>query len=126
MLKKTLVWVAAVIVLLGIVSCSGKKGETSQTAVASDREASAGREQAGPKDESRASAPEHSASLPADGDWQEAFKFVRDAIRTEPSRFALKTAEGIQWSRSANPLEKALFLCRLLQDKGKTVEVAEG
>ena len=126
MLKKTLVWVATVIVLLGIVSCSGKKGEASQTTAASDREGSAGREQAGPEDGSRASAPEHSASLPADGDWQEAFKFVRDAIRTEPSRFALKTAEGIQWGRSANPLEKALFLCRLLQDKGKTVEVAEG
>ena len=126
MSKKTLVWVATVIVLSGIVSCSGKKGEESQTTAVSDPEESAGREQAGPEDGSRASAPEHSASLPADGDWQDAFQFVRDAIRTEPSRYALKTAAGVEWGRSANPLEKALFLAGLLRENGKTVEVARG
>jgi hypothetical protein len=38
----------------------------------------------------------------------------------------LKTPDGVERGRSANPLEKALFLARLLQEKGMTVEIAEG
>jgi hypothetical protein len=59
-------------------------------------------------------------------DWEEAFKFVRDSIWTEPSRFPLKTAEGVRWGRSGNSLEKTLLLAQLLQDNGMTVQIAEG
>jgi len=121
MIKKIPVWIAAVVLLLVIGSCSGKKNEEARSPV--------NQAQAQPlPEEVKAGDPgsEPSESLPASGDWEEAFKFVRDAIRTEPSRFALKTAQGIEWSRSANPLEKALFLAHLLEEKGKTVELVEG
>ncbi len=129
MLKKTVVWILAVLVVLALaaVSCSGKKSETPGPAAGNDSGEPAVREQADAgTGNGREPEPAPSVGIPASGDWKDAFKFVRDAIRTEPSRFALKTAEAIQWGRSANPLEKALFLCRLLQDKGMTVEVAEG
>jgi len=66
------------------------------------------------------------AAVQESGDWREAFEFVRDAVQTEPSCFALKTAEGIEWSRSANSLEKALYLAGILEGQGRTVELAEG
>ena len=126
-IKKNPVWILAVVVLLFIGSCSGKKNEEARSPSANTQdqaqtqplpdEVKAG--ESGPE-------PSESAVVPASGDWEEAFKFVRDAIRTEPSRFPLKTAEGVQWGRSGNSLEKALLLARLLQDKGKTVQIAEG
>jgi hypothetical protein len=125
MINKIPVWIAAVVLLLVIGSCSGKKNEEARSPAANLQ----GQTQAQPLlEEAKSGDPgsEPSESLPASGDWEEAFKFVRDAIRTEPSRFPLKTAEGIQWSRSANPLEKALFLAHLLEEKGKTVELVEG
>jgi hypothetical protein len=112
-------------VLLMAISCSGKKGEEPQNADVGGRE-EAVRDDAGTETREAGSEAEPVESLPAEGDWQDAFKFVRDAIRTEPSRFPLKTAEGVQWGRSGNSLEKALLLAHLLQDKGKTVEVAKG
>jgi hypothetical protein len=63
---------------------------------------------------------------PPAGDWEESFKFVRDGIRTEPSRFPLKTADGVRWGRSGNSLEKALLFAQLLQDGGNAVQIAEG
>jgi hypothetical protein len=127
MIKKIPVWISAVAILLFIGSCSGKKSEGAgaRNPVADPQ----GQAQARTlPDEIKPGDPgsEPTESVPASGDWEEAFKFVRDAIRTEPSRFALKTAQGIEWSRSANPLEKALYLARLLQEKGRTVEIAEG
>ncbi|MFQ6038671.1 MAG: hypothetical protein ACE5LV_08645, partial [Candidatus Aminicenantales bacterium] len=61
-----------------------------------------------------------------EADWEQAFRFVRDAIRTEPSHFPLKTPEGVRWSQSGNSLEKALLLAQLLQDAGYSVEIVEG
>jgi len=60
------------------------------------------------------------------GNWDQAFKLVRDAIRTEPSRFPLKTPEGVRRGRSGNSLEKSLLLAQLLRDQGCVVEIAEG
>jgi hypothetical protein len=121
--KITLVALAAV--LLMSFSCSKKKNGEKRgpaTSTPNQEQAQSLQDEIKPGDPGS----EPSESLPASGDWEEAFKFVRDAIRTEPSRFPLKTAEGIQWSRSANPLEKALFLAHLLEEKGKTVELVEG
>lgn len=124
-MKKILVVLVAAAVVLAAPACSKKKGEGSESPATVGEPETAGSESAAegaeaePETESR-------ASLPADGEWQDAFKFVRDAIRTEPSRYPLKTPDGVEWSRSANPLEKALFLARLLQEKGMTVEIAAG
>ena len=123
-IKAPIVFLMATVLLMAI-SCSGKKGEEPQNADVGDRE-EAVRDDAGTETREAGSEAEPVESLPAEGDWQDAFKFVRDAIRTEPSRFPLKTAEGVQWGRSGNSLEKALLLAHLLQDKGKTVEVAKG
>ena len=125
MIKKAPIVFLMATVLLMAISCSGKKGEEPQNADVGDRE-EAVRDDAGTETREAGSEAEPVESLPAEGDWQDAFKFVRDAIRTEPSRFPLKTAEGVQWGRSGNSLEKALLLAHLLQDKGKTVEVAKG
>lgn len=124
MIKKFTLVALAVVVLLA-VSCSKKKNEEAPgPATSTPNQAQA----QPPSDEAQAGNPgsKPSESVPASGAWEEAFKFVRDAIRTEPSRFALKTAQGIEWSRSANPLEKALYLAHLLQEKGRTVKIAEG
>jgi len=124
-MKKILVVLLAAAVVLTAAGCSKKKGKASETAASAEEtgaarvEAAESTVEADPEAESR-------ATLPEDGEWQDAFKFVRDAIRTEPSRFPLKTQDGVEWGRSANPLEKALFLARLLQEKGMTVEIAEG
>jgi hypothetical protein len=109
---KKLTLVALAVVLMMSVSCSKKKNEeapgaatsapTQEQALSLPDEAQAG--DAGSKP---------SENVPASGDWEGAFKFVRDAIRTEPSRFA-------------NALEKALYLAHLLQEKGRTVAIAEG
>jgi len=102
---------------LSIAACSGKKSEAparpraEEVQVSSDRAAGSGTEAARPA---------------SSGDWRDAFRFVRDAIRTEPSPFPLKTPSGVEWSRSANPLEKALYLARLLLGQGRTVEIVEG
>jgi len=125
MIKKAPIVFLMATVLLMAISCSGKKGEEPQNADVGGRE-EAVRDDAGTETREAGSEAEPVESLPAEGDWQDAFKFVRDAIRTEPSRFPLKTAEGVQWGRSGNSLEKALLLAHLLQDKGKTVEVAKG
>jgi len=125
MIKKAPIVFFMATVLLMAISCSGKKGEEPQNADVGGRE-EAVRDDAGTETREAGSEAEPVESLPAEGDWQDAFKFVRDAIRTEPSRFPLKTAEGVQWGRSGNSLEKALLLAHLLQDKGKTVEVAKG
>ena len=124
MRKILVVLLMAAFVFAG-AACSKKKDEASETAAAAEEPEAARVESA---DESAEADPpsESRASLPADGEWQDAFKFVRDAIRTEPSRYPLKTPDGVEWSRSANPLEKALFLARRLREKGLTVEIAEG
>jgi hypothetical protein len=129
MTKKTAVWISAILVLLALAasSCSGKRSESPGPAAGNDSEEPAVREPAAAETESGSEPePARSAGLPASTDWKDAFRFVRDAIRTEPSRYALKTAEGVEWGRSANPLEKALFLAGLLRENGKTVEVARG
>ncbi len=124
-MKKILVVLLAAAVVLAASACSKKNGEGSESPVPVEEPEAAGAGSAAEGAEAEPEA-ESRASLPADGEWQDAFKFVRDAIRTEPSRYPLKTPDGVEWGRSANPLEKALFLARLLQDKGMTVEIAEG
>jgi hypothetical protein len=120
-MKKALIWTLAAFILLLAFSCSGKKREELQSRATIDQ-ASASPEQEKAVDQGAGP----SESVPAPGDWQEDFKFVRDSIRTEPSRFPLKTPDGVRWGRSGNSLEKALLLAQLLQEKGLTVQIAEG
>lgn len=124
-MRKILTVFLAAAIIFTAGACSKKKGEASGTEAAAEEPEAARAETAGERAEAEPSS-ESRASLPSDGEWQDAFKFVRDAIRTEPSRYALKTPDGVEWGRSANPLEKALFLARLLREKGLTVEIAEG
>jgi hypothetical protein len=120
-LKKSTAWILATFALIFAFSCSGKKqaGLQSQATVNQESDSSEQQQPEGP-----GAGP--SESVPAAGDWEEAFKFVRDGISTEPSTFPLKTADGVRWGRSGNSLEKALFLAQLLQDNGITVQIAEG
>jgi hypothetical protein len=120
-LRKTSIWTLAAFFLSFAFSCSGKKQEESQSQAAI-AQGSASLEQE--KSENPGAGP--SESVPAAGDWEEAFKFVRDAIRTEPSRFPLKTPDGVRSGRSGNSLEKALLLGQILQESGLTVQIAEG
>lgn len=119
--KKSTAWTLAAAIVIFSFSCSGKKHEGTENRATlnqgsvSPEKAKAENQQAGP-----------SESVPAAGDWEEAFKFVRDNIRTEPSRFPLKTPDGVRWGRSGNTLEKALLLAQLLQENGLTVQIAEG
>lgn len=124
-MKKILVVLLAAAVVLTAAACSKKKEGTSETVEPTEAQETA-RVESGEEGSEAAPAAESRAGLPEDGEWRDAFKFVRDAIRTEPSRFPLKTPDGVEWGRSANPLEKALFLARLLREKGLTVEIAEG
>ncbi len=124
-MKKILVVLLSAAVVFAAAGCAKKNGETSGAA-ASAEEPRAARVETAEEGAEAASASESRAGLPADGEWRDAFKFVRDAIRTEPSRYPLKTPDGVEWARSANPLEKALFLARLLQEKGMAVEIAGG
>lgn len=124
-MKKILVVLIAAAVVLMTAGCSKKK-EPGSEAPATAEAAETARPDVPAESEGGEPAAGSRASLPGDAEWQDAFKFVRDAIRTEPSRYPLKTPDGVEWGRSANPLEKALFLARLLQEKGLTVEIAEG
>jgi hypothetical protein len=119
--KKSAACVLAVLALMLALSCSGKKQEELQSQ-ASPNYGSASLEEA--KADDHGTGP--SRSVPVAVDWEEAFKSVRDDVRTEPSRFPLKTGEGVRWGRSGNSLEKALLLAQALQDSGLTVQVAEG
>ena len=119
--KKRAAWVSAASALIFTFSCSGKKQDELQSQAAPSQ-APSRFEQA--KADDQGSGP--SVSDPAAGNWEESFQFVKDSIRTEPSRFPLKTAEGVRLGRSGNSLEKALLLARLLQDNGVTVQIAEG
>jgi len=110
----------ALVFLFGL-SCSGKKNEgPKDQALPNQGLASVEKTQAGNQAEKT-----QESALSA-GDWEEAFKFVRDGIRTEPSTFPLKTPAGVRWGRSGNSLEKALLLAELLEDNGETVRIAEG
>jgi len=121
MMKKVSILALTAILLCLAFSCSGKKQEEVQSEEAIHQESSSQGQERG---EGSGGGPLESVS--ATGNWEEAFKLVRDAIRTEPSRFPLKTAEGVQWGRSGNSLEKALLLAQLLQDRGLKVQIAEG
>jgi hypothetical protein len=120
-MKKNPILILAAIVLCLAFSCSGKKQDDLRSEAAT-RQESAAQEQ----DKTGSSDAGPSESVQATGDWEESFTFVRDGIRTEPSRFPLKTPDGVRWGRSGNSLEKALLLAQLLQDKGLTVQIAEG
>jgi len=49
------------------------------------------------------------------GSWQEAFAFVRDNIRFEPTPHLMKTAQGALWGHSGNAREQALLLAEVLR-----------
>lgn len=120
-LERISIWMIAVLFLVLACSCSGKKEEGPRTRAKVNQRAQPSEQEIveHPKEDSL-------QSVPAISNWEEAFKFVRDGIKTEPSRFPLKTPEGAVWGRSGNPLEKALLLAQLLQDNGLTVQIAEG
>jgi hypothetical protein len=111
--------VSAILVCLAF-ACSSKEQPQSRGLQASQQESTAVEQRKDP-DVSR---PAESAT--PGKDWEETFKFVRDSIRTEPSRFPLKTTEGVRWGRSGNSLEKALLLAQLLEDNGTKAQIAEG
>lgn len=119
-IRKSSSLIIAFLFLWLVFSCSCKKAKEPETQP-SGQQASALEGQAGGQESSGPS-----ESVPVKGDWEESFKFVRDNIRFEPSRFPLKTSEGVIWSRSGNSLETALLLADLLQEKGKAVRLAEG
>lgn len=58
--------------------------------------------------------------------WQEAFTFVRDNIRFEPTPYLIKTARGVLWGRSGNAGEQALLLAEILRGLGIETRMAEG
>ncbi|MBN2409124.1 MAG: hypothetical protein JXE07_05250 [Candidatus Aminicenantes bacterium] len=121
MLRKILIWTAIALVLIFAFFCSGKKQEGGENpAVFNTAAAASGQDNAG------AGRTQLSESGRDEGDWKDAFAFVRDSIRTEASRFPLKTAEGVRWGRNGNSLEKALLLAQILQDGGHTIRIAEG
>jgi len=120
-LRKSAAWTSAAVVLMFAFFCSGKK-QAEQQIQATINQGTASLEQE--KAEGKGAGP--SESVPAAGDWEEAFRFVRDGIRTEPSQFPLKSPDGVRSGRSGNSLEKALLLAQILQDNGLTVQLAEG
>ena len=121
MAKKPAIWILGIIVLAFAFTCSGKNEEARKDQAETAQAASAlGQESAEDPGSGLIE------SMPAKSDREEAFAFIRDSIRTEASRYPLKTAEGIRWGRSGNSLEKALLLAQILQDGGETVQVVEG
>ncbi len=120
-IKKMFMVGLAVVFLALLISCS--KGEKTESQTKSlDRYPAAHEAQAVGRDASGPAAKNQTLA----GDWRQAYKLVRDTVRTEPSRFPLKTPEGVRYSQSGNSLEKALFLAQLLQDNGYAVQIAEG
>src|SRR4030065_1440347 len=120
-LRKSAAWTSAAVVLMFAFFCSGKK-QAERQIQATINQGSASLEQE--KAEGKGAGP--SESVPAAGDWEEAFRFVRDGTWTEPSQFPLKSPDGVRSGRSGNSLEKALLLAQILQDNGLTVQLAEG
>jgi hypothetical protein len=60
------------------------------------------------------------------GNWQQAFAFVRDDIRFEPTTPLMKTAQGVLWGRSGNAREQSLLLAELLRELGVETRMAAG
>lgn len=60
------------------------------------------------------------------GNWREAFFFVRDKIRFEPTSHLIKTAQGVMWGRSGNAREQALLLAEILQGLRVETRMASG
>ena len=60
------------------------------------------------------------------GSWQEAFAFVRDEIRFEPTAHLMKTAQGVLWGRSGNAREQALLLAEILHELRLETRMASG
>ncbi len=60
------------------------------------------------------------------GNWQEAFAFVRDSIRFEPTTHFMKTAQGVLWGRSGNAREQALLLAEMLRGLRVDTRMASG
>ena len=58
--------------------------------------------------------------------WKEAFVFVRDQTRFEPTTLILKSSQDVLWSRSGNAREQALLLADLLREDGEEVRYASG
>ena len=60
------------------------------------------------------------------GSWEDAFSFVRDNIRYEPSPHLLKTSQGVLWGNSGNSLEQTLLLGDVLKEMGEKVRLVSG
>jgi hypothetical protein len=60
------------------------------------------------------------------GSWQEAFAFVRDEIRFEPTIHLMKTAQGVLWGRSGNAREQSLLLAEILRGLRVETRMAAG
>jgi hypothetical protein len=61
-----------------------------------------------------------------DGNWENAFTYVRDRIHFEPSAHFIKSPQGVLWGRSGNALEQAVLLAEVLRGMGKEVRLASG
>ncbi len=61
-----------------------------------------------------------------DGTWENAFDYVRDNIRFEPSPYFLKSSQGVLWGCRGNAKEKAVLLFDLLDNLGETVRLVSG
>ncbi len=61
-----------------------------------------------------------------DYQWEEAFVFVRDQIKFEPSTGIMKSSQGVLWGRAGNAVEQARLLAELLSLEGEKVRYAQG
>lgn len=61
-----------------------------------------------------------------DYQWEEAFTFVRDQIKSEPSTGIMKSSQGVLWSRAGNAVEQARLLIEVLGLEGEKVRYAQG
>jgi hypothetical protein len=61
-----------------------------------------------------------------DGTWAEAFEYVRDHIRFEPSAYLMKSSQGVLWSGRGNAKEQAFLLLEILQTMGEEARLVSG
>jgi len=61
-----------------------------------------------------------------DYQWEEAFVFVRDQIKFEPSTGIMKSSQGVLWAQAGNAVEQARLLTELLSLEGEKVRYAQG
>jgi hypothetical protein len=61
-----------------------------------------------------------------DGNWENAFEYVRNQVQFEPSPYFLKSSQGVLWGSRGNAKEQAILLIDILQGLGKDVRLVSG